>query len=175
MRLKRDMTLINESNPISRTILKSLMKSFWSPKKDTHFVIISMSILCWTHVYDIKGIHPDLDASQITNRSAEVPCDVTSNAKSREGGVRQTIESRKEIRPNLLHEVFSRNCERYDGRRNANPHAIPLVHHESIPYLNLLSQLPESLTVAMYDYRILDSEWKSIIEMLDDPVKCSGR
>ncbi|MCY4223548.1 MAG: hypothetical protein OXF06_01820 [Bacteroidetes bacterium] len=115
-----------------------------------------MSILYWTHVYDIKGTHPDLDASPKTNRSAEVPCDVTSNAKSREGGVRQTIGSRKEIRPNLLHEVFPRNRERYDGRRNANPHSIP----------NLLSQLPECMTAAMYDYHILKSEWKSIIEML---------
>jgi len=35
-----------------------------------------------------------------------------------------------------------------------------------IRYLNLLSQLPECMTAAMYDYHILKSEWKSIIEML---------
>jgi len=41
---------------------------------------------------------------------------------------------------------------------------------ESTRYLNLLSQLPGCLTAAMYDYRTMKSEWKSIIKMLDKPV-----
>jgi len=41
---------------------------------------------------------------------------------------------------------------------------------ESIRYLDFLPQLPECLTTAMYDYRLLKREWKSIIEILDEPI-----
>ena len=42
---------------------------------------------------------------------------------------------------------------------------------ESIRWLSLIDEIPDSLTTAMYDYRINKGEWRKFIALLDQPLE----